>query len=258
MKKIGRNEKCSCGSDKKYKYCCIVKNESVKSLFQKIKDGELPFYSRIISKDGESSSMEISSASVTINGETKILIDEKITLSTNTVNGDKTDDSVSLIKIPIIDSSKGIIETIGNAQIVNDQGYLDIEINSTNNKMSLKSPNGLFASLKISKQRDLEFNFLTILFGVKGITEFVNDKGRKNRSDIAIYPSGNGKFIRLSDENGELDTNWEISSEIIYETEKKIMYPSTLTLSSKLYKEKLILNFTYDNEKVKLMDGTFE
>jgi hypothetical protein len=266
MKKLGRNDKCSCESGKKYKHCCLMKDEPTmanypkpsKSLYDKFVDGELPFTSRIISKDGETSSMVISKASVTINGQTKTLIDEEITLSTNTVSGDKTEESVTLISIPITDLSKGTIKTIGNAQVLNSQEYLDIEINSTNNKMSLRSPNGLFASLQISKQRDLDFNFLTIFFGLKGIKEFKNKEGRKNRSDIAIYPNGNGKFIRLCDENGDYDSTWEITNEITYETDKKIMYPSVITLSSKIHTEKLTLNFNFQNGKVQLVDGKFE
>lgn len=266
MKKLGRNEKCDCESGKKYKNCCLKNNEPTKGFFPKIEkglydkivDGELPFFSRIISENGEVSSMEISNASVTINGETKILIDENITLSTNTVSGDKTKKSVALIKIPVIDTSKGTIETLGNAQVVNEQNHLDIEINNSKNKLSIRSPKGLFASLKISTQRNLGFNFLTILFGVKNNIEFVNDEGRKNRSDIAMYPSGNGKFIRISDENGDYDSTWEITNEITYETENKIMYPSLITLSSSVHNEKLTLNFNYQNGKVKLVDGNFK
>jgi len=227
-------------------------------LYYKIVDGEIPFTARIISKDGEASSMVISEASVTINGRTKILIDEDITLSTNTVSGDKTEESVTLISIPITDSSKDTIKTTGNAQVLNNQEYLDIEINTSNNEMSSRSSNGLFASLKITEQRDLEFNFLTILFGVKNNKEFVNEEGGKNRSDIAIYPNGNGKFIRLSDKNGDFDSTWEIANEITYESDKKIMYPSAITLSSKMHTEKLILNFNYHNGKVQLIDGKFE
>ncbi|WP_221932055.1 YecA family protein [Flavobacterium restrictum] len=266
MKKLGRNDKCGCGSGKKYKYCCLKSDvptmtnssKSSKSLYDKIVEGEIPFTSRIISKEEEPFSMVISKASVTINGITKTLIDEEITLSTNTVSGDKTEESATLISIPTSDSSKGTIKTFGNAQVLNGQEYLDIEINTSNNKMSLRSPNGLFASLKITKQRDSGFNFLTILFGVKNNTEFVNEEGRKNRSDIAIYPNGNGKFIRLSDKNGDFDSTWEISNEITYETDKKVMYPSTITLSSKIHTEKLILNFNYQNGKVQLINGNFE
>lgn len=266
MKKIGRNDKCSCGSGIKYKNCCLEKNKPTKgifpnpgkSLYDKIANGELPFNSRIISKEGETSSMDISYSSITIGGQTKVLIDENITLSTNTVGGDKSEISAASIKIPIIDTSKGTIETTGNAQVLNNQRHLDIEIKTDKNKMSLRSSKGLFASIKISQQKNQVFNYLTILFGVKNNKEFINEEGRKNRSDIAIYPSGNGKFIRLSDENGDYDSTWEITNEITFETTDKIMYPKTITLISSVYQEKLKLNFEFSNNKVLLVDGNFE
>jgi hypothetical protein len=267
MQKIGRNDKCYCKSGKKYKNCCITKDKelentalikSEKSLHEKMRDGELPFFSRIISTDGHVSSIQISEVSVSANGQTKKILDDQITLSTNSVKGDKTTESAASIVIPIIDSTKGKIETIGNAQVVNNNSPLGIEIDDKKGKMSFRSPNGLFASVKISTQTDLGFNYFTILFGVKGNKEFINESGRKNRSDVAIYPSGNGKFIRLSDKNGNFDSTWEITNEITYETDKKIMYPSKIALSSKEHKETLILDFSFQNGKVHLIGGAFK
>jgi len=162
MKKNGRNDNCRCESGKKYKYCCLIYDEKTKvsyskpgkSLYDKIVDGELPFYARIISQDGETSSMEISNASIIINGQTKTLIDEKITLSTNTTNGDRTKVSAASIQIPIIDSSKGEIKTLGNAQILNEQGYMNIDIQSPKNRIKLKSASGLFAIIETKVQQD--------------------------------------------------------------------------------------------------------
>ena len=33
--KIGRNEKCSCGSGKKYKKCCFLRQQQVENIIQK-------------------------------------------------------------------------------------------------------------------------------------------------------------------------------------------------------------------------------
>ncbi len=148
----------------------------------------------------------------------------------------------------------------GNAGVTNQKGYFDLEINNNSKKISIKSPKGLFASISILQQHQPSFKYLRILFGVAGQKEFKNSIGRKNRSDIAIFPDGNGKFIRLSDLNGDFDESWKIETILNYDPTGKIIYPSQLVILSKKYCEKLILNFSFTTEtnKVILETGAFE
>jgi hypothetical protein len=91
-----------------------------------------------------------------------------------------------------------------------------LEITNDKHKISLRSKKGLFAIIRLCRQRDQDINFLSILFGINGIIEKQDLIGRKNRSDIAIYPSGNGKFIRLSDENCSIDQSWRVETILTY------------------------------------------
>jgi hypothetical protein len=259
-KKTGRNEPCDCGSGKKYKKCCLVNPKPQKSLYEKLMTEDTHAFARIISKDGESSSMEISHTSVTKNGVTTILQDEVISLSTNTIQGDNTEEASAMLSIPIDLKSSSKILTSGNATVLNGQEHFVIQIIDNQKKLSLKSTNGLFASIKVSNQKDSNFNYLTILFGVKGQKEFINEDGRKNRSDIALYPSGNGKFIRLSDNVGEFDPTWTFENNLTYDPSEKTIYPSQILISSSKYSEKLTLKFEFDSSKktVVLTEGTFE
>ena len=43
--KISRNDKCICGSDKKYKYCCMLKYERVKEIMNGIQNPKSVDYS---------------------------------------------------------------------------------------------------------------------------------------------------------------------------------------------------------------------
>lgn len=207
------NMQCHCGSGKKYKRCCRAKDEGMRNIFEKIASGQLPFRAEIISKNGEASSMEVHHASVTQDGRTTVLLDEKITLSTNSTSGDKTTASVASISIPTDGLSLGSIRTVGNASVSNVANHPKISLAAGKKKLKTKSESGLFVVVRTGLQRDTQIEYFDFLFGVSGQTERMNDAGEKQRPHITIYPDGNGKFIRLSGHNCEIESDMQYSSD---------------------------------------------
>ena len=121
--KHGVNSKCRCGSGKKYKNCCKAKNEGLRQLYKKITNGEIPFGARVISSNGESGSMEIKKVTITRNGQTRVLLDDQLKISTNTITGDKTELSIASISIPTKGAQDGSINTVGNASTNKNQSH---------------------------------------------------------------------------------------------------------------------------------------
>ena len=68
-------------------------------------NGELPFRAEVSSVDGSSSSMKVQNAKIVVDGVETTLLDDEITLSTNTVEGDKTNRSTSILSIPVDNNS---------------------------------------------------------------------------------------------------------------------------------------------------------
>ncbi len=160
--------------------------------------GKLPFRAEITSKDGSSSSMEVSNVTVIRDGVATTLVDERLVLSTNSIEGDKTGHAAATISVPVDGRSPGTITTIGNASVTNDGTPPRISIEGGKKKLRATCPGGLFAVARIATQRDTGSGYFDFLFGRSGDAETTDEAGRKNRSHVAIHPDGNGKFIRLS------------------------------------------------------------
>lgn len=263
-KKVGRNDKCPCGSGKKYKKCCLGVVDSPlgrHQLSKKISSRELPFRAESISSNGAASSMKVLNAKVIQDGLETVLFDDEITLSTNTIDGDKTQDSSARIIIPTNDHSPPEISTTGNASVVNsshdgssESPYYDIAIQDNPKRgLKIKGSDGLFATVKIAKQRNKGFSYFDVYFGVKGAKEVVGADGQKNRPHIAFYPEGNGKFIRLS------GYDCEIVNVLNYDPKEKEIYPSQIEIIISSHAKKIVMNFELNSESnlVTLLGGEF-
>ncbi len=214
-RKTNKNYFCPCGSGKKYKNCCYTKDFGFSTLRQKLMNDELPFFASITSSNSQSSSFKLQNAKVVKNGIEKTVFDDEITLSTNTTNGDKTENSSASLVIPIKPNLESKINISGNATVRNNMEPYKIEIRDNPKKIRIKSGKGLFAIIRIAFQRSAGFYFFDVLFGVEGQEETINTDGNKERPHIAIYPDGNGKFIRL------LGHNCELESELTYDPSQK-------------------------------------
>ena len=214
----------------------------MRSLFEKLSSGQLPFTAQIISENGEASSMEVSHASITQNGRTTVLLDEKVTLTTNSTRGDKTTASVASISIPADGVSTGIIRTVGNASVSNAALPPKILLFGGKKKLKAKSKSGLlFVVARIEVDRDTRIECFDFLFGEPGQSEHADESGKKQRSHLALYPNGNGAFIRL------FGHNCEIESDMQYHAGARQVVPQQLRIKSTDSGQTIEVGFTAEN-----------
>lgn len=237
-RKTSTNYPCPCGSGKKYNKCCMNKQKGLNDHYQKVQNNELPFTGYISTTDGKPASMKASRASIIRDGVETVLFEGDMTLSVNSVNGDSVPNSSAMFSVP--PQGKPEIKIIGNASANSPtEQIIQLEIKNPKKELKVKSPNGLYAIIRLRKQIDADFLFLDILFGVKGQSETVDENGRKDRTHIAFYPDGTGKFIRISSHQCELE------SELGYQSSSKSIFPSKITIHSLDFNEKLVLLFDY-------------
>ena len=238
--KIGRNDKCYCGNNLKYKKCCFKKalnNRKINHCSMSKEEKEyydnfsnLPFRAEIISENGNASSMTISSAVLTKNGITTNLFEDEITLSVNKPDGDSLNKSSATLTVPHNEKTKSEIITAGNADVKNSKNYYQIQP-LTKKNLKIISPQRNKARIKIDKQIDNDFEYFDILF-LTGRTH----------PHIAFYPDGNGKFIGLR------GFDCDLKSVLNYNPSTKIISPSTIEIEVKNINEKLRMDFSFNNE----------
>jgi hypothetical protein len=259
MRKIReRNKLCHCGSGKKIKKCCLTESQNIinKNIdTQKVhkeqqewnqwceKISELPFRAEIRSTNGASLSMRVTNASVTKDGIKKKLFEDDITLSVNSTNGDTLEESYAIFSVPQNNKKSSEIKLGGNACVENKKEHYSISLYGDKKKIKVESRKGLFASIKISTQRNAGFDYFSIYYGKKGKIEVKNSDGLKNRPHVDFYPSGNGKYIRLSGYPCDFESDLE------YCPKENNIFPSKLTIKIKEFYEKLILEFKFYQER---------
>lgn len=268
IKKIReRNKLCFCGSGKQIKKCCLTeKQQLIKQDLDKQKEhkdwvswnervfSKGSFFAEIQSTNGISRSMKVCNASITKNGVTTTLFEDEITLSVNSVTGDKIGESSAIFIVPQDNNKSAKIKISGNASVVNKKEHYNINIINNKKKLKCKSNNGLSATLRIGKQIDENFDYFDVIFGLAGKEEIANSEGVKNRPHVTFYPSGNGKFIRLS------NYPCDFESELGYCPNGNDIFPSKLVIHIKDFFEKLVLNFKFNQQinKVILESALFE
>jgi SEC-C motif len=233
------NMLCHCGSGKKYKRCCRTRDEGMRDLFEKLSSRQLQFTARVISQNGDASSMEVSHASITQEGRTTVLLDEKVTLATNSTRGDKPTASVASISIPADGVSAGAIRTVGNASVANVAIPSKISLSGGKKELKAKSKSGLlFVVAQIKVDRATQIECFDFLFGERGQSEHVDESGKKQRPHLVLYPNGNGAFIRLSGHD------CEIESDMQYQAGARQVVPQQLRIKSTDLGQTIEVNFT--------------
>jgi hypothetical protein len=245
------NLPCECGSGKPFKKCCRGRVSGTQELFRKIQAGEIPFSAQIVSETEEPSSMQVGDVVVVNNGVSKTLSNETLTLTTNTISGDKTQKSVAQISLPV-DGSEGKASTVGNASISNNSPPKSLRLYDGKKKLKAKSPSGGFVVAKIGLQRNTQIEYFDLFFGTKGQSELVDENGIKNRPHIALHPDGNGKFLRLA------SNACEFSTEQTYSSSAKEIVPSRIMITSSHFEEVLVAKFVAQGETVELISVEFE
>ncbi len=195
--------------------------------------------------------MQVGQVVVTQGGVERVLSEEMLTLTTNSVSGDKTQKSMASVSLPV-DGSKGSISTVGNATVSNGALSLSLRLSGGSKKLSAASPSGGFAVAQVRLQRDTQLEYFDFLFGSKGQPEVVDETGRKNRPHVALHPDGNGKFLRLEGDGCEIATEQD------YSAASKTIVPRKVRIRSPRFSETLVAEFTVSGVAVELVSIVFE
>lgn len=223
----------------------------MRELFRKASAGQLPSFARIISKSAEPSSMQIGEIVVVQSGVERVLLEEMLTMSVNSVDGDKAQESITCLSLPS-DASTGSISTYGNATVSNGDSLPTPKLAGGAKELKVSSPSGAFAVVRIRQQRDTELKYFDIIFGTKGQMESVDEEGRKSRSHIALHPDGNGKFLRL------IGAGCEMTSEQDYSAATRSISPRHIKICAPQFPETLVAKFTSTGVIVELVSIAFE
>lgn len=70
----------------------------------------------------------------------------------------------------------------------------------------------------------------------------MDESRNKTRPHIAFYPTRNGKFVRLS------GFDCEINGELGYDVIGKMVFPSSICVKSKMHSKTISLSFNYSKE----------
>lgn len=215
---------------------------------------ELPVRATITSSDGTASSMKIGKAVIIRDGVERVIFEDEITLSTNTIEGEKIENSSASISVPSRADLEPKIETKGNASVTNRDSIYSLEIHGKPKKLKIASRGGLFAVVMIRRQRNEGFSYFDVLFGREGESEAVDSSDKKNRPHISFHPDGNGKFIRLS------NYRCTLHGDLAYDPATKSISPAKCIIEVRDFSERIVMNFEFNSEqkKVTLKEAFFE
>lgn len=214
----------------------------MRNLFEKFASGQLPFRAEIISESGEAASMEVHHASITRDGRTTVLLDEKVTLATNSTRGDRTTTSGASISIPADGLSLGAIRTAGNASVSNVARPPKILLTGGKKELKAKSKSGLlFVVARVRLDHATQIECFDFLFGARGQSENVDESGKKQRPHIVLYPNGNGAFIRLSGHDCEIESDMQYCSGV------RQVIPQQLRIKSIDFGQTIEVKFSAEN-----------
>ena len=212
--KTPRNAPCPCGSPKKFKQCCLENERNAsRSLLQRISAGELPFFARIVSGGDEPVEMTITDVSVTVDGVTRVLLDEPASLTVNTADsvGDTGPSAVAFSR-SVDGKLPAMLDAVGNANVVIGAPAVDIGLAGGSKKMKASSAEGLWATAKVGRQRSTGTHIFELYFGVAGRAEPIDQAtGQKSRAHLSFRPDGNANFIRFAEDRCQLLTFMEYS-----------------------------------------------
>ena len=206
------NNPCHCGSRKKYKRCCRPRDRTWDSLKQKLQDGSLPFFAQVRTEGGSTNSFTVHEATVTRGYFKKDLLTAPVTLSINETAGNLTQVAHAQLVVPTSGTGTGTAATTGNAAVSMGQSNFELALAAGKKSLRLSSSNGMFAVLRVGRQRNDGTQYFDVLFGRSGQSEEINQSGQKMRPHIAIAPDGNGTFLRLEGHQCEVESTMAIGS----------------------------------------------
>lgn len=253
MGKVGRNDPCPCDSGKKYKRCCLLEEEkqnaqqrAMANMAKKLQNGELPIRAEIMTDAGKPASLKAMGATVINESGEQIIFEDEIELTVGEHGPSK-----AVFEVPIQRDKPGKILTIGDAKVTGTTEFYNVCLASR--ELKAKSSNGLFATIKTQRQRNIGVDVCHIYFGEKGREENVGADGQKDRPHICLASSGAGLFTRLA------SYQCTIMSNASYERDTKVIYVDTVSIGVDHWSETLEVSFqvNHSDKRVEIIQAHF-
>ena len=160
----------------------------------------MPFFARIVSGGDEPVEMTITDVSVTVDGVTRVLLDEPASLTVNTADsvGDTGPSAVAFSR-SVDGKLPAMLDAVGNANVVIGAPAVDIGLAGGSKKMKASSAEGLWATAKVGRQRSTGTHIFELYFGVAGRAEPIDQAtGQKSRAHLSwLFGSEGGVRVRV-------------------------------------------------------------
>ena len=181
------------------------------------------------------------------------VLKDPISVSVNSIAGQRSDSSFVQLTVPTDGTSHGSIQTIGNAAVKGKIAAKIIGIKGGKKQIRAENFKGFFAKVFLGFHRDSQLHCFELIFGKHGLSETKDDSGSKDRPHLAFYPDGNGSFIRLE------GYDCTIESAMTYSAATGEIQPKTARIIFHEENLALVLRFLEDHEeKIVLESIAFE
>lgn len=248
--KIGRNEKCPCGSGIKYKNCCLLRFEVTSASSTSMFPEDLEFRAIVTSGSSSPASVTVAGASVNTGQGERVLVTQSTTVAVNAVPGTAVAGSSAVLAIPASQARGGRIEVEGNAAVSVARTPRSLAIKGGQKELRASNATGLWVRATVVTQRDTGEGYFDFLFGTKGAPEVVDEAGNKQRPHLAVWADGNGKFVRLEGHPSE------ISGYMHYETTSGVQ-ADRLSIRSLVHNVTIDVQFENHPAAVELVEIAF-
>jgi hypothetical protein len=189
--------------------------------------GEVRFFARVRSENGDAAGFEIHGASISIGPSRFPVVEQKVSLSTGNLRSLGPIESEAAISIALDGSGLGAVK--GDAAIGAVSVPTRIIISQNRKSLEASSRSDFWAKVRVKTQGDTGLEYVDLLFGKKGQPEEHDEKGIKNRPHVTFHMDGNGKFFRFSGYNCTVESEMRLNGNlgVITPVSSKISFPDS-------------------------------
>lgn len=197
------------------------------------------FFARVVSENGDTSSgVVFSNASITINGERKVLLENPIEVSTGKTKNLEGKAGQAFISISSDDPNLSYIETSGTGRVEGLNGtFPNLALGTKRNRSA--SGKGLYATLRLLSEKEgkpeIEIQYFDLIVGKK------SENSRTGSPHFGFRPSAASHFYVKTN---ELGAEHRSSGSLVFGNSQVI--PSKILITCKHVNAEIIIRFRFE------------